>query len=241
MSVVFALAKREFAAFFNSPVGYVVLVVYLGLAGFLFWDFSGLMVMKVATVRPFFAMAPWLFLFICPAVTMRMLAEERKSGTIEVLLTLPVTEVQVVVGKFLGALLTVMVAVAFTLPYAFAVASIAEPGRVFDYGPVMGGYVGMLFLGSMFVSIGMLTSALTRNQIIAFILSVFIIFILILFDAIAANVPVEFAKIFADLSVMSRFQSIARGVIDSRDILYYLSATAACLGLTVATLRQARR
>ncbi len=241
MSVVMSLAKREFAAFFNSPVGYVILIVYLGGAGFLFWDLSGILITKTATVRPFFAMAPWLFLYLCPAITMRMLAEERKSGTIEVLLTLPVTDVQVVLGKFLGALATVCVAVAFTLPYAFFVAMMAEPGSSFDYGPVIGGYIGMVLMASTFVSVGMFTSALTRNQIVAFILAVNICFVFVIFDSIAVLAPPSLAEILTQLSVMSHFKSIARGVIDSRDILFYLSATGAGLGLTVAALRAVRR
>lgn len=241
MSVVFSLAKREFAAFFNSPVGYVVLCVYLGFAGFLFWDLSGIFVTKVATVRLFFAMAPWLFLYLCPAVTMRMLAEERKSGTIEVLLTLPATELQIVIGKFLGALATVVVAILFTLPYAFSVSAIAEPGTTFDYGPVIGAYVGMVLMASTFLSVGMFTSALTRNQIVSFILGVSICFLLIIFDSIAVLAPPAFAAVLTQLSVMSHFESIARGVIDTRDLFFYLSATVAGLGLTVAALRLVRR
>lgn len=234
-----AVAKRELATFFNSPIAYIVLSVFLLIAGWLY--FGTVFLGGQASLRGFFSLAPLLFVFFSPAMTMRLLAEEKKSGTIELLLTLPMEDWEIVVGKFLAALGTVAVGLACTLPYALTVSSLTAQPNTFDWGPVFGGYVGLLFLAASFLAIGLWASALSKNQIVGFIVGLLLCFALYFVDKVAILFPAGLAELLQFLSVDYHFENVARGVLDTRDVLFYLSITATGLMLTTRSLALARR
>jgi ABC-2 type transport system permease protein len=235
------IARRELAAYFNAPVAYIVLGVFLGLSGWLYFWFSGLFLAGQASLRPFFALAPLLFLFFAPAVTMRLLAEERKSGTIEALLTLPVRDGEVVAGKFLAALGTMAVGLAFTLPWPITIALLTAEGARFDWGPVFAGYLGLLLLASALLSVGLWASALSRNQVVGFILGLAAAFVLWILDKAALVLPSELGALLQYASIGFHFENFAKGVIDSRDVLYYLTVTAIGLLLTERAVASVRK
>ncbi len=228
MSATLAITKREMRAYFNSPVAYIVITAFMLIAGFLF--FQNVFIEKQAEMRGYFGLAPMLFSFIIPAITMRLLAEERGSGTLELLITMPVRDWEVVVGKFLAAFGLLAVLLGLTFIYALTVASIGP----LDKGPAYGGYFGLLLMGGAYVAIGVMASSLTRNQIVAFILAFAISFALYLFGKIVQVVPAGLQPVIAFLSIDGHFESISRGVIDTRDILYYLSVMA--ISLVIATV-----
>ncbi len=236
MRAVWSIARRELNSYFNSPVAYIVLGVFLLSLGYLF--FSSFFLAGFASLRNMFSLVPILFVVFGPALTMRLIAEERKAGTIELLMTLPIHDGSVVLGKFVGALLIAMIGVLLTLPYAVTVAALAQKGVPFDYGPVIGGYLGLAFLASSFLSMGLLASALTRNQIVAFIVGLTLCFFFFFVDKFAIFFPPAIGAVLEYLSVDYHFSNIARGVIDSRDVIFYLSLTAVSLLITVYALRQ---
>jgi ABC-2 type transport system permease protein len=238
MNGALAIARREFKTFFNSPIAYIVLGGFLVLAGWLF--FGTLFLAGQASLRGFFGLAPVLFVVLVPAITMRALAEERKSGTLELLLTLPVPDWQVTVGKFLAALGMVAVGLACTLPYAFSVAALTGPGPAFDWGPVVAGYLGLLLLASAFIALGLWGSALSKNQIVGFIVGLLLCFAFSFIDNFALLLPDALGQVLEFLSVDYHFENIARGVIDTRDLVFYLTLTALGLGLTTQALGAAR-
>ena len=234
-----AIARRELSAFFNSPIAYIVLCGFLLVAGWLY--FSTLFLGGQASLRGFFSIAPVLFVVFAPAVTMRLIAEEKKAGSLELLLTWPLEEWQVVLGKFAAALGLVAVGLAFTLPYAFTVSSLtAQPGT-FDWGPVVGGYVGLLLMAASFLAVGLWASAVSKNQIVAFIAGLLLCFALYFVDKVAPLFPDAIAGLLQYLSVDYHFENVARGVLDTRDLLFYASLTAGALLLTTRTLAAARR
>ncbi len=239
MSTTFCIARRDFQAYFNSPVAYVVLGVFLLVLGYLF--FSTLFLGGFASMRGFFGVAPVLFVVFGPAITMRLISEERKTGTIEQLLTLPVSNFQVVFGKFLAALGIVCVGLIFTIPYALSVSLLTPPDAAFDYGPVIGGYIGLVLLSSAFLSLGLFASSLTKNQIVAFIIGLALCFFFYFVDKFAVLMPPHIGAILEYISVDYHFGNIARGVVDTRDLVFYLSLIAIFLVLTERTLRRERR
>jgi ABC-2 type transport system permease protein len=228
MSAALAITKREMRTYFNSPVAYIVVTVFMLLAGYLF--FNTLFIERQAEMRGYFGLSPMLFSFIVPAITMRLLAEEKGSGTLELLITMPVRDWEVVVGKFLAAMGLLVVLLGLTLVYAITLTLI---GPV-DKGPTFGGYFGLLLMGGAYVAIGLMASSFTKNQIVAFILAFAISFALYLFGRIVQIVPENLQPIVAFLSIDGHFESISRGVIDSRDVLYYLSVMT--VSLVVATV-----
>lgn len=238
MKNALVIAKKEFSSYFNSPVAYVVLGLFLLLSGYLF--FSTFFLSGFASMRNYFNILPVLFCVFGPALTMRFIAEERKSGTMEHLLTLPLRESEVVFGKFLAGLSIVCVGLLFSLPYAFSVASVAVKGARFDWGPVVGGYIGLLFLASSFIALGLLASSLTRSQIVALIVGFGLCIFFWAIDKFAILLPAKYAGFFEYLSVDHHFANISRGVIDSRDIVFYLTLTIVALLLTARALRQDR-
>jgi ABC-2 type transport system permease protein len=242
VSNVLSIARRELRAYFNSPVAYVVLGVYLIATGALFFFVigGGVFLIGEASMRPIFSISPWLFMVVAPAVTMRLLAEERKSGTLEVLMTLPVSEAQVVMGKFLAALGMISVGILCTLPLPFSLAAVAAEGVAFDWGPVIGGYLGLLLMASTFLAVGMWASALTQNQIVSFILGLGMCFVLVMLDSAVFLLPESIAVAAQHFSVIDHFESIARGVIDTRDLVFYITTTAIGLLLTIHSLRAAQ-
>lgn len=239
MSPTLALARRELRTFFNSPIAYIVICGFLLVAGWLF--FSTLFVGGQASLRGFFVLAPVLFVVFAPAVTMRSVAEERKLGTLELLLTMPLRDWEVVGGKFLGALGMVAVGLACTLPYAFSVAALTAPGASFDWGPVLAGYLGLLLMASAFLALGLFASALSRNQIVGFIIGLLICFAFYLVDKLALFLPASLGELLEYLSVDYHFENIARGVLDTRDLLFYFTLTAAGLLLTMRQLAAVRQ
>lgn len=239
MNPTLAVAKREFKTFFASPIAYIVLGGFLLVSGWLY--FSTLLIAGQASLRNFFGIAPVLFVVLVPAITMRSIAEERKAGTLELLLTMPIEDWQVVLGKFLAALGMVGVGLLWTLPYAFTVASLTATGAVFDWGPVAGGYLGLLFLASSFVALGLWASALSKNQIVGFIVGLIVCFAFYFVDKFAALLPESLGQVLEYVSVDYHFENIARGVLDTRDLLFYGSLTTAGLLFTTRTLSATRQ
>lgn len=239
MNSTLAVAKREFKTFFASPIAYIVLGGFLIVSGWLY--FSTLLLAGQASLRNFFGFAPVLFVVLVPAITMRSIAEERKSGTLELLLTMPLEDWQVVLGKFLAAVGMVGVGLVWTLPYAFTVAALTATGAVFDWGPVFAGYLGLFFLASSFVALGLWASALSKNQIVGFIVGLIVCFAFYFVDKFAALLPESLGQVLEYISVDYHFENIARGVLDTRDLLFYGSLTAAGLLFTTRTLSATRQ
>lgn len=219
MNKMIVITKREFAAYFTSPIAYVYLVTFLVLINWFF--FRSFFVMQQVELRAFFDLMPWLFLFFIPAVAMGKWAEEKKEGTIELLLTLPVRDSHVVLGKFLAAFGLIATAILMTAPIPITASSLGN----LDWGPVIGGYLGLLLLGASYLSIGLFISAITENQIIAFIVGVVVCFALFILGEpiVITAIPDFLVGIFRYLALGTHFDSIGRGVVDSRDILYYFS------------------
>jgi len=237
MRNVLAVARRELRAYFDSPVAYIVLVSFLLVAGWMY--FSTLFLADRADMRSFFTPSPFspamLIVILAPAMTMRLIAEERKSGTIELLLTMPIRDSEIVVGKFLAALALMAVGLALTIAYPITVASLGD----LDWGPVIGGYVGLVLFSAALLSIGLLCSALTENQIVAFIVAFLISAVLYYVYWLQFFVPSFLAPVVEFVSLSFHLDNLARGVIDSRDVIFYLSLTASALLL--ATQAVARR
>lgn len=230
-----ALIKKEFVAFFASPVAYLVIGVFLVLNGLFLFVFSedfNILNAGFADINAFFYLSPWIFLFLIPAITMKSFAEEFNSGTIEILQTLPFSNWQILLSKFLAALFLVVLAILPTLVYVYTIYQLANPVGNIDVGSIVGSYLGLLFLAASYTSIGLFTSTLSKNQIVAFILGVFICFTLFFgFDALASIVSNN-AYFIKKLGMYEHFKSISRGVIDTRDMLYFLSVTFLFLFLT---------
>jgi len=238
MSKTRAVARRELGSYFDSPIAYVFLVAFAGSSLFTFFNVNGFFARRIADLRGLFDALPFLMILLVPALTMRLWAEERKQGTIEILLTFPARDHELVLGKFLASWALLGVGLALTLALPVSVATI---GRL-DWGPVIGGYLGAMLLGAAYLAIGQFVSATTENQILAFILA---LVACLAFWGVGTE---TFAGLFSDrvgallraLGTGSRFASIARGVIDVRDLLYDLSLTAFFLLASIAALRVRR-
>lgn len=239
MNTALAIARREFRTYFNSPIAYIVLGGFLLVAGWLY--FSTLFLAGQASLRGFFGVAPVLFVVFAPAVTMRLLAEERKAGTLELLLSMPLRDWEVVLGKFLAALGMVGVGLLWTLPYPLTVAALTAKGASFDWGPVAAGYLGLMLMASSFLALGLWASALSRNQIVGFIVGLLVCFAFYFVDKFAMLLPEGLSEALQYLSVDYHFENIARGVLDTRDLLFYISLTAAGLVLTTRSLAAVRQ
>jgi len=230
MSQVVVLAKRELKSYFGSPVAYIIMTLFLILSA---WFFSSaLFLANSADLRGLFSGMRLILLFFVPAISMRLLAEEKRSGTIELLGTMPLREWQLVIGKFVPSFLLITISILLTSIHYFTLTAIGDP----DFGVSFGGYLGMLLISGAYLSIGLFTSSLTKNQIIAFIVSFVIIFVLFLFDKIILFLPGFLATPLEFISTDYHFNSIARGVIDTRNVIYYLSLTFFFLFLTVKSL-----
>jgi ABC-2 type transport system permease protein len=233
------IAKRELASYFTSPVAYVFLVIFLLLTGFLTFTAGAFFERGEAGLAAFFAFHPWVYLVLVPAVGMRLWAEERRAGTLELLLTLPVTAWQAIAGKFLASWAFLAIALALTFPVIVTVNILGDP----DNGQIFAGYLGSLFLAGAYLAITCLTSAMTRNQVIAFILAV----VVCLFLLLAGFAPVTgllarwaspaFVDVVAAFSVVTHFDGFQKGVIDSRDVLFFLSVIGFSLFATGVMLR----
>jgi ABC-2 type transport system permease protein len=230
MSTTTTVAKREIRAYFNSPVAYIVVTVFMLIAGYLFW--SQLFLEKQAELRYYFNLTPLVFTFIIPAITMRLIAEEKGSGTLEMLITMPVRDWEVVLGKFMAGMAMLGAIVGMTMFYALTVAALGPVDR----GPVITGYLGLLLMGGAYVSIGVMASSLTKNQIVAFILAFAISFALFIFGQVLQFAPEWLSPVLAYLSMGNHFESFSRGVIDSRDVLYYVSVVTVALVIASVSL-----
>jgi len=237
MNIIWIIAKRELNVFFDSLIAYIMLVLFLGFSGFFTWLFgSDIFMLGQASLGVFFSISTWTLFFFIPAITMKMIADEKKSGTIELLLTKPVTDWQLVAGKYLACLLLIAIALMFSLPYYFTVANLGD----IDHGAVWSGYLALLMLSSAYIGIGLFASSITNNQIVAFLLALFIsLFFHLIFDFLAFDVLGSAGLILNSLSTQYHFDSLSRGVIDSKDLIYFISITG--LGLYLSSLSLTRR
>ena len=217
MKQIINIASKEFKDYFISPIAYIVISIFLVVTGWFF--FSTFFLFDTADMRNFFSMLPIIFSFVIPAITMRLFSEEINVGSYEILLTMPVSLTDIAVGKFVGAILFSACMLLPTLSYPIFISFIGEV----DSGPVIGGYIGAMLLSGAFCAVGIFASSLTRNQIVAFIIGAAICFTLTILDQLLFFVPSSITEIIAFLGAESHFQSISKGVIDSRDIIYFLS------------------
>ncbi len=229
---VLPVFRRELHSYFNSPVAYVVMIVFLSIIG---WFFSSnLFLQNLATMRVVFELVPLVFLFFVPAVTMRLLAEEKKSGTLELLITKPVSDLEIILGKFLAGWALVAATLLPTGIFLITLMVLGSP----DLGPVVAGYAGLLLMGGVYVAVGLLASSLTENQIVAFIVGFLIIFILYMLDKVLIYVPSALASTLEFLAIDTHFSNVARGVIDSRDVIYFVSLLGFSLLLATVSLER---
>lgn len=232
---------KEINSFFSSLIGYIVIGVFLvimGLILFLFPDTS-LLEYNFASLYQLFLMAPLVFMFLIPAVTMRTFAEEQQRGTIELLTTQPLTDLDIVLGKFFAGLLLVIFALLPTLLYYLTIYRLGAPMGNLDSGAVMGSYLGLVFLAAIFVAIGVFASSLTSNQIVSFVLATFLCFLFHYGFYYFSQLPVFFGRsddIVQLIGIDAHYESISRGLIDTRDLVYFISVTALFLAMTVVSL-----
>ena len=222
------LLVKEINAFLSSLIGYVVMVVFLLLSGLFLWVFEGetnILAAGYSDLAPFFYIAPWVFLFLIPAITMRSFSEEKKSGTLELLLTKPMGINQLIMGKFFAGLILVIITLIPTLIYLITIWTLGNPVGNIDMGGTWGSYIGLLFLSASFLSIGLFSSAITSNQIVAFILGTFLSFFFFIgFESIGSfKLFGSFDSVLIDLGINAHYMSISRGVIDSRDLVYFIT------------------
>jgi ABC-2 type transport system permease protein len=233
-----AILKKEFNSFFASPIAYLVIGVFLlvnGLFLFIFKDDFNILNAGFADLNPFFYLAPWVFIFLIPAITMKSFADEFSNGTLELLKTKPISNWQIVFGKFWASLLLVVLALIPTLTYVYTVYQLGNPIGNIDFGSTIGSYIGLLFLAAAYTAIGLFTSTISKNQIVAFILGVFISFFFFYgFDAISNSLDNNLA--IQKLGINEHYKSISRGIIDTRDLVYFLSVTVFFLFMTKTRL-----
>lgn len=233
MDKIWIITKRELASFFDSLIAYVLLIFFLGLSGYFTWFGNNVFLINQASLQVFFGIAFWSLFFFIPAITMRMIAEENRSGTIELLNTKAITDWQIVTGKFLASLLLITIALLFTIPYYITVSQLGDV----DHGAMVGGYFALLLLSAGYISIGIFASSVTNNQIVAFLMALFIgIFFQVLFDVMGFSLRGTLGSVFNYLSMRTHFDSLSRGVIDSRDLIYFGSIILIGLNFSQAML-----
>lgn len=225
---------KELKSYFNSPIAYIIMIVFLAIVGWFFT--SSFFTNNISSMRSMFDIVPFVFLFFIPAITMRSFSEEKKQGTIELLLTKPVTDMELVVGKFLSAFMLMIIALLPTLIYLIVTIYV---GKI-DAGPVIGGYIGLILLGAVYIGIGIFTSSLTENQVVAFITSFIIVFALFMMGKILMQISPSLVSAVEYISTDYHFSNISRGVIDSRDLIYYFSMIFFTIFLTKVSLESRR-
>jgi len=235
------LLKKEISGFLSSLIGYVVIIVFLFINGLFLWVFPlqfNVLDYSYASLENFFILSPILFLFLIPSITMRMFAEEKRSGTIEMLMTKPLTDLQIIFSKYLAGVLLVVIALLPTLIYFYSVYYLGLPKGNIDIGGTWGSYIGLIFLGSAFVAIGMFCSSITDNQIVSFIISVFLCgFVYLGFEFIySLALSGNFDLFIQTLGINAHYTSMSRGVIDTRDVLYFISLIGLFILLTKISL-----
>lgn len=228
-SAIWTIAKKELNAFFDSLAAYILIIAFLGFSGFFTWiSGSDIFLRKEADLAVFFSVSKWTLFFFIPAITMRMLAEENKAGTIELLLTRAITARQIVLGKFFACLALIGITLAFTLSYYVTVSQIGN----IDHGATWCGYLGLLLLSAGYIAIGLFASSITNNQIIAFLLALLIgVFFHFIFDMMSYGSAGFIGQLLSSLSASRHFDSMSRGVVDTKDILFFISLCAAALYL----------
>lgn len=237
MKPIWIIAKRELAVFFDSLIAYIILILFLGFTGFFTWLYgSDVFLVNQASLRGFFDIASWTLFFFIPAITMRMIAEEKNSGTLELLLTKNVSDRQVVAGKFLATILLILIALAITLIYPLTISTMGD----LDLGGTISGYLALILMSMAYAAIGLFASSITNNQIVAFMLALMIgICFQFIFGILAGNTTGFISEVFDSLSLTSHFESLSRGVVDSKDLVYFLAI--AFTGLFLAEISLARR
>jgi ABC-2 type transport system permease protein len=233
MENIFCIFRREFRSYFDSPVAYIVLMFFLLISGYFFT--SNLFLINQANLRTLFGIIPLLFVFFVPAISMRLLAEEKKSGTIELLFTYPIRDAEIVVGKYLAALALIAVLLLFTILYPLTVSTLGN----LDVGQVVSGYIGLFLMGAAYLAIGVFASSITENQIVAFIVALAISFFFFILDKILFFVPTSLANLLEYLAIEYHFENVARGVIDTRSLIYFFSMI--FVGLLLASHALSRR
>ncbi len=234
---MYTLLRKEISSFLSSLIGYTVIIVFLLVNGLFLWVFPqqfNILDYGFASIDTYFMLAPWVFLFLIPAITMRSFAEEQRAGTLEILFTKPVTDLGIIMAKYLAAVVLVLFSVLPTLTYYITVYKLGMPPGNLDVGGTWGSYIGLLFLGAGFAAIGIFASAVSANQIVSFLVAVFLCgFMYTGFDFIY-NLSVfgRFGLFVSQLGISEHYASMSRGVIDTRDILYFLSLIALFLVLT---------
>ena len=231
-----AILKKEISTFFASPIGYLVIGVFLLLNGLFLWVFKGefnILDNGLANLSSFFLLAPWILIFLVPAVTMRSFSDEKKQGTLELLVTKPISHFQIVLGKYFGALVLIFIALVPTLLYVYTVSQLGNPVSNLDTGSIMGSYFGLLFLIAAYTAIGVFASTLSDNQIVAFIIAIFICFFFYFgFEGISNYNLFDGLFYMENLGMAAHYNSMSRGVIDTRDLVYFISIALAFLVFT---------
>lgn len=237
-----SLLKKEISSFFSSITGYLVIITFLLINSAFLWLFSGnfnLMDSGYASIDGLFLISPWVFMFLIPALTMRLFADEKRLGTLELLLTKPITELQLVLGKYFAGLLLVLFSLLPTLIYFYSIYQLGNPAGNIDVGGTIGSYIGLLFLGASYTAIGLFASSLTENQIVSFITAMGLSFVFYFgFDQLAeSGVFAGMELIIYNLGINEHYVSMSRGVIDSRDVLYFVSIIAVFILATRLVLK----
>lgn len=239
---MFPILKKEIQSFFASPMGYLVIGVFLLVNGLFLWVFKGefnILDYGFADLSGFFFLAPWVLVFLVPAVTMRSFSEEFKQGTLELLLTKPINRWQLVIGKYLGAFILIVIATLPTLLYIYTVYQLGEVKGNIDLGNALGSYLALLFMVSSFTAIGVFASTLTQNQIVAFIVAIFICFFMYFgFDGLGNFTSEDSDFIMESLGMNWHFKNMSRGIIDTRDVIYFMSITMFFLLLTKLNIKK---
>jgi ABC-2 type transport system permease protein len=237
MRQIWIIAKRELKAFFDSLIAYIMIVLFLVFNGLFTWIFGDTVFFQnQASLQVFFGVSYWTLFFFIPALTMRLIAEENRSGTLELLLTKPINDWQIVAGKFLSTFILILITLVLTLPYYF---TIWKLGPV-DHGAIISGYLGLLLLSASYISIGIFASSISQNQIVSILTAYFIgIFFQMVFGLLASSAGGILGAVFNYLSIQTHFESISRGVIDSKDLIYFLSLIFA--GLVASEIAVAKR
>ena len=210
------ITEKEIRSYFSSPTAYIIMVLYSGITG---WFFTNTLFIEggQADMSSYFELTPFLFLFLIPAITMKLIAEEKKTGTMEVMTTFPVTSLSIVLGKFFGAFFIVILSLSLTFPAVLTIGILGSP----DWGVILTSYLGLLMMGGAFTAIGVYCSSVTENQVVAFIISFFILFVLIMIDSLLIFLP--FTLVFDYIGINSHYSNFLRGIIDTRNIIYFIS------------------
>lgn len=241
-----SILKKEIAQFFSSLTAYIVLIVFLVFTGSFIWIFSSTSVLNYnyASLGQLFAIAPIAFMFLIPAITMQSFSEENQRGTLEFLLTKPLRDTDIVLGKYLATLVLILLALLPTLVYYFSIYKLGSPPGNIDTGAVIGSYIGLVLLGAMFAAIGLFISSISNNQIVAFISSAFACFALFWFFDFISQLPVAYGRydyFIRSLGMEYHYENISKGRIDSRDIIYFISLTVLFIWLTTVSLKNRKK